>query len=269
MIVGMLTVSAMPARAQSTTCQQSVIDGVNLLLGTSGASGLDTLRIDFNLMGTTQCLAVGGNARVAPQDTIEIGHCETNRPADLCLSYDLQSNLTAVSISGPGYSGSPGSDTALDLSAGVYVVTMTVNGVTSGFTFEVIEIGPDDQRLKSEPIIVGNASNPQLTVVKSATLASGADIPVDGVAVGDVIKYTYLLTNTGNVPFDSVSLSDDHRGYGTLGPVTGCALTADNGTQNDTAINASGSGLTAFGALDEVTCEAIYTVVQADIENLQ
>jgi uncharacterized repeat protein (TIGR01451 family) len=69
------------------------------------------------------------------------------------------------------------------------------------------------------------------------------------VQAGDVITYTYVVTNTGNVTVNGVDVSDNHPGTGTLGDIT----TAD-------ATDGVLPGAT-------VTFTATYTVTQQDIDN--
>jgi len=79
----------------------------------------------------------------------------------------------------------------------------------------------------------------------SLTKTASADTDV---AVGDVITYTYVFTNTGNVSLTNVSVSDAHSGTGTLGAITPASVAT-----------------LAVG--DSVTFTADYTVTQADIDS--
>ena len=67
------------------------------------------------------------------------------------------------------------------------------------------------------------------------------------VVVGEVVTYTYVVTNTGNVTLTAVSVSDVHSGAGTLGAITPASVAS-------LAVGAS------------VTFTADYTVTQADID---
>jgi uncharacterized repeat protein (TIGR01451 family) len=79
--------------------------------------------------------------------------------------------------------------------------------------------------------------NPALTLEKSASPAVYA-------AVGDVITYTYLVTNSGNLTLDEpVTVSDD-KAAATCTP--------------------SGDGVLDPG--ETVTCTATYTITQADLD---
>ncbi len=87
-----------------------------------------------------------------------------------------------------------------------------------------------------------DSPGPAVTLVKSANASGGNTAPL---VLGETIQYSYLVTNSGNVPLRSVAVSDP-----TLGPVTCPAL--------------GPSGLAPGGS---VTCTAtnIYTVGPADI----
>lgn len=136
--------------------------------------------------------------------------------------------------------------------------------ITNTFTF-----APDNAAAVNGVDIVAVATNPEMDIVKTVTLANGAPIPATGVTVGLDVKYTYTLTNTGNVTFSGINLADNHGGFGPLGAIGNCGVIADNGEVDDTMVNGPQTEVTVFGPLDVVTCEASYTVVQADIDDLQ
>ena len=79
----------------------------------------------------------------------------------------------------------------------------------------------------------------------SLTLSKTASNTTD-VQVGDVITYTYVAENTGNVGLTAVSISDVHSGAGTLSAITPASV--------DLALGES------------ATFTATYTVTQADID---
>ncbi|MEP3889063.1 MAG: hypothetical protein ABJN69_01275 [Hellea sp.] len=81
---------------------------------------------------------------------------------------------------------------------------------------------------------------PEMTVAKSASQTSDA-------AVGDIITYTYVVENTGNVTMTNVSISDAHSGTGTLSAFTPANVPS-----------------MAVGAIETFT--ATYTVTQADVD---
>ncbi len=100
-------------------------------------------------------------------------------------------------------------------------VTLTVGGPNGvSVTNEILEL-----------------PRPSIDLVKSVTSGSGFD------SVGDVITYSLVATNTGNVPLTNVSISDPKLGALTCNPVQPVTLAP-------------------FATL---TCTGTYTVVQADM----
>ena len=88
-------------------------------------------------------------------------------------------------------------------------------------------------------------------------------------SVGQVITYTYKVTNTGNVPVTNATVSDVHNGSGVfVGPGSETIFTdvAPLGDSTDAAVNASWDVL---GVGDTVRFTATYTVTQNDVDFLQ
>jgi uncharacterized repeat protein (TIGR01451 family) len=88
-----------------------------------------------------------------------------------------------------------------------------------------------------KPATVTAVQSPALSLVKTAT-------PSTYLAVGDVISYSYLVTNTGNVTL--------------AGPVT---VTDDKTTAACPALPVGG-----LAPGDFITCTATYTIIQADLD---
>jgi uncharacterized repeat protein (TIGR01451 family) len=87
-------------------------------------------------------------------------------------------------------------------------------------------------------------ATPALTVVKSAS-SSGGNV----LHAGDVITYSFVITNTGNVTLSGVDVNEGaFTGTGTMSAVT-CPPAAASLTPGD-----------------QVTCTATYTVTQADVD---
>ena len=88
----------------------------------------------------------------------------------------------------------------------------------------------------------------------SVSLLKSADVPTVS-AVGQIVTYTFTITNTGNVTLSDVDVTDAQAAPSldsSLGPIT-----CTTGT--------NGSITLAPGATD--TCSATYTVTQADLTN--
>jgi uncharacterized repeat protein (TIGR01451 family) len=66
--------------------------------------------------------------------------------------------------------------------------------------------------------IPGPAADPSMTISKTASATTNAQ-------VGDVITYTYVVENTGNVTIDNVTVADSHAGSGTLSAITPASVT--------------------------------------------
>ncbi len=103
---------------------------------------------------------------------------------------------------------------------------------------------------------------PSLSIVKVANTGG----PVNA---GNVVGYTYTVTNTGNVTINNVSIADVHGGFGT-DPTPGSeALVTDNGTTGDSTDSATNGIWNVLAPGDVIRFTSSYTVVQADIDNLQ
>jgi len=123
--------------------------------------------------------------------------------------------------------------TQADVDAGTVTNTATAGGTPPGSTTPV----------DSPPstAIVTVQGSPSLTVVKTADPATAG-------AAGDVITYSFLVTNTGNVTLDSVAIHESaFSGTGTLSPITCPATTLVPGAST--------------------TCTATYTLTQADVDS--
>ncbi|WP_205853354.1 DUF11 domain-containing protein [Zhengella mangrovi] len=120
--------------------------------------------------------------------------------------------------------------------------------------------------------------NPQPALVLAKTWSFVTDANGDGKAgIGDVIRYAYAVTNTGNVTVAGVAVSDVTNGNDPafLGgaspgqPVT-VSLTTDAGTTGDsTDADNAGPVWDTLAPGDTVTFTADYAVVQADVDALQ
>lgn len=113
------------------------------------------------------------------------------------------------------------------------------------------------------------AADPELVVVKTSafTTDTGTLLSAD---VGDVITYTYTVTNTGNVPITGVTVADDHEGA-TL-PV-GALTSPWNETETTVATlaNSTDAGVDGswdvLGAGGVITFTYAHTVTQAEFDN--
>lgn len=93
---------------------------------------------------------------------------------------------------------------------------------------------------------------------------------VGPVNVGDVITYTYTVTNPSNIVVNNVAVGDVHNGFG-VDPVPDneVLLTDAAPLGNSTDSVASNNVWSVLAAGDSIRFSATYTVTQADIDNLQ
>jgi len=113
--------------------------------------------------------------------------------------------------------------------------------------------------------LVVTAGAPSLTVTKIA------DDDTD-VIVGQVITYTYTITNDGNQTISDISLSDNvTAGSGTVpAPDADTATLTDNGTTGDSTNLSTGDNVwDSLAPGDVLTVTATYTVTQSDVDILQ
>lgn len=166
-------------------------------------------------------------------------------------------------------SGDTNSNNVLDINeTWTYTATYTLTqadvdaaaGVTNGVSNSVTATANDPQSVAVAPTPGGSTltatttitSTPALTIAKSATVGgSPVGLPITTALVaGDVINYSYLVTNTGNVTITGISVTE----------------TAFTGTS--TAPTPAG-GATTLAPGANTTFTATYTVTQADIDALQ
>ena len=105
---------------------------------------------------------------------------------------------------------------------------------------------PAEDTVTSAPstAILTTTANPALTVVKSGTSSGGAALHV-----GDVVTYSFVVTNTGNVTLTDVAVDEGtFTGTGALSAVT-CP-----------------GGAPSLTPGDQVTCTATYVVTAADVD---
>lgn len=132
-------------------------------------------------------------------------------------------------------------------------------GSASGATipFTVADLGTD-----YTCVIENEAPDPVLAMTKVAD-----DDAL--VTVGQVVTYTYTVTNNGNVAVAGVTVNDVHNGSGPAPTPAGETLT-DNGTIGDSTDATPNDGVwDNLAPGDVVTFTGTYTVTQTDIDNLQ
>jgi uncharacterized repeat protein (TIGR01451 family) len=107
----------------------------------------------------------------------------------------------------------------------------------------------------------------QLSIAKSFVIST--DNGATGTAdVGDIVTYTYVVTNTGNVTLTNIFVNDVHGGAGALSAIANETLSNDAaplGDSSDATANNAAWSVIAPG--DSVTFTATYAVTQTDVDN--
>ena len=153
-------------------------------------------------------------------------------------------NLTNVVVTSKLLSGTSGTRCTLVLpgasctAAGVYVLTAAdAQRVTLE---DSATINSDQTGAQTQPVPLQLPQTPALALIKMGVLDEGPD----GLATpGDLMSLTYSVTNTGNVPVNSVVVNDASAG------VANCPI-----------------GTLAPGAVDAASCNTTYALTQTDID---
>lgn len=272
LLLSFLSVLATSGQSFAQSCSLSVVDSVNSELSNSGASGLDVLEIDFDNGGAITCTAAGGNANTAFNDRAEISHCQTENSTDLCFVVDKYTAITAANITGPGLAAggvSPADDNQIDLSAGTYTVLMTVTGVVVSFSFTIIELDPDDQRLASQAISI-NVGAASAVIIANTT--DGSEPATNGqlTVSQDIVSTTdtviaYSVTGTATPGTDYTTLSGTATiPSGTLSTVIDVAVLDDNDIEGDETVIVTLDSITSGTATLGATLTATNTISDED-----
>lgn len=105
--------------------------------------------------------------------------------------------------------------------------------------------------------------SPSLDIEKTAS-------PTSDVGVGDLINYTYVVTNNGNQFITGISITDVHNGSDPAPTPSSEALTTDNLVIGDSTDAIANDGVwDTLAPGDVVTFTGTYTVTQTDVDTLQ
>src|SRR5690606_35061202 len=121
----------------------------------------------------------------------------------------------------------------------------------------VTDQSDDNSNLEDDPTVTTITQAPQVAVIKSSSL----DLGLDGVAsVGDIITYTYTVSNLGNVTLYDVDVTENlsFTGMGTPPVPAYSSGGADLDGEADGFDLAVGPGTIVF--------TATYAITQADID---
>ena len=225
------------------------------------------------------------NARAVPQLAVtKSANVASVSAAGAIITYTIAVNntgnttLTSISVTdplGPVTCPSSGSNSITSLAPGgtenctlTYTTPQSVLDSNGGGDGDIDNTASASATYNASPVAANGSTTvavvvtPGLTIEKLANTAG----PVNS---GNAIGYTYRVTNTGNVTVTNVTINDVHNGYGT-DPVPGSeAMFNDVAPLGDSADAATNASWDSLAPGDTVVFSANYTVVQADIDNLQ
>ena len=144
----------------------------------------------------------------------------------------------------------PGDETTCTATYTTTQADVDAGGITNVATATATD--PADQPVTSPPasLTIPAVALPAITVTKTAS-------PTDFTAAGQTVTYSYLVTNTGNVTLDPVTVTDPMVGLSPIScPETSLPPAAPSGVDG-----ADG----AASPINEETCTATYITTTADV----
>lgn len=249
---------------------------------TAGAtSDTDTVAITVNsvpdyALSVSKTTTVGNvtNAGTSIPWTITITNTGDTAQTGVTVSDQLtQTGASAIPITLTGPTGDTG--TAGTLSVGetwTYTASRAVtqaqidNGanLVNQVTFGTTQMGASAATATATTTI---ATAPQLSIVKSYLLIKApGNANATAAQTGDTIRYSYVVTNTGNLTFTNVEVADVHEGLGSWIDPVHISLT-DNGALSDSPDgNASATIWGTLAPGDSLLFRSDYVVTQADFD---
>ncbi len=258
---------ATTATISITVIDDAVLDAGETVIVTlsSITSGLATLGTPLNATNT-----ITDNDTASFTIAKAVSAASVSVPTTLTYTITVQ-NTGSVALNSPAITDTLAQGSALTLTSGptltsgdsaplnvlnvgeTWLYTATYNVTQSN-----IDTGPSITNKATfatteAPLVTSNTvtttitRTPSLSIVKTFVFALDAN-GNNKADVGDVLTYSYAVSNAGNVTINGVSVSDIHLGMGTLGPITPASVASLSPGAN-----------TLF--------TASYTAVQGDVDN--
>ncbi len=174
--------------------------------------------------------------------------------------------LTSISCTpGSGPNPSDMAPAAVTTCTGTYSVTQAdfdTNGGGDGDIDNTATVTANGGLSETASAAVTLNTNTDLTIAKSAD-------DTTQVVVGQVITYTYVVTNNGNLTITDVFINDTHNGSGPAPVPSNETLTIDNTPLGDTIDGSTDGSWDTLAPGDAVSFTATYAVTQSDVDTLQ
>jgi len=178
--------------------------------------------------------------------------------------------LTLASTAGVTITGGANNSGSVTFSGSPASINNAMNGLVytpnTGFSGSDVLVFSGAGGTVSDTDNIGITVTP--TPVSTMSVTKLAD-DTTNVVVGQIITYTYRVTNTGNQLLSAISLADSHNGAGPA-PVPGSETLSVDAAPTGDSVDAATNGIwDSLAPGDQITFTATYTVTQSDVDTLQ
>ncbi|MEP3051144.1 MAG: hypothetical protein ABJP48_08560 [Erythrobacter sp.] len=247
---------------------------------------------------------VSPSTRVDNGDVLRYTYTATNTGVSIAYNTALSEalfngangSIGAISVASGGSDLDDGDGTATDIAAGESIsftadyviqqaditnaVTVTnqgevafSNGVSVSYTEDSDNSSAAGNQGSDGTPVGGSTENPTVITLPPAVPEISITKSADDdqfVTVGQIVTYTYTVTNDGNEVIRGLSINDTHNGAGPAPTPQDEDLLTDNGPANDSTDATANDGIWDILAPgDVIVFTGTYTVQQTDIDNLQ
>ncbi len=210
--------------------------------------------------GTLNTNVVAPNGVANPGDVITYAFTVTNTGNVTLTNVTVTDPLVTV-VGGPIASLAPGASNSTTFTASYVITQANINagGVTNQATAtgtpptgpNVTDLSDNNSPLENDPTVTPIPQTPSIAIVKTGVLNTNVVSPSGVANPGDVITYSFTVTNTGNVPLTNVTVTDP------LVTVVGGPISLAPGASNSTSFTASytitQANITAGGVTNQAT----------------
>ena len=143
-------------------------------------------------------------------------------------------------------------------------IGLSGNAEADSFLDDKISVKGDyNNGVTTTTVTATDRDNTPLNIVNALVVTKTPDIS-SNVAAGQMVTYTYTVSNNGNTPITAINLVDTHNASGPAPTPAFVAFTTNLGGSTN-----SGNTITKLMPGDVATYTATYIVTQADVDALQ
>ena len=214
-------------------------------------------------------------------DTVTYEITVTNNGAanasSVTLTDTLPTGLTATAANGTATVGT------YDAATGLWSIGSLINGASAVLTIEgIVDAGQGGNTITNTLAAPASGDQPDpSTSADDLTESVTVEVPAPSLSitkvaddtgphrVGDVVTYTYTVTNNGDQIIRDIVISDTHNGSDPAPTPGNETLLTDAGTQGDSTDAAVDGSWDVLAPGDVLTFTGTYTITQTDVVNLQ